>query len=128
VGAPLTVSRSSSAAAAFEPALDDLPTRVYVPQERMTDLLTGTVTFLFTDIESSTELLKRLGKRYGEALHDHRNILRTAVREHGGAEIDTQGDSFLFAFPRADEAVVAAIDGQRALVGPEWTAETHLRV
>jgi class 3 adenylate cyclase/tetratricopeptide (TPR) repeat protein len=94
----------------------------------MTDLLTGTVTFLFTDIESSTELLKRLGTRYGLALHDHRNILRTAVREHGGAEIDTQGDSFLFAFPRADEAVVAAIDGQRALAAHEWPAETHLRV
>jgi class 3 adenylate cyclase/tetratricopeptide (TPR) repeat protein len=94
----------------------------------MTDLLTGTVTFLFTDIESSTELLKRLGKRYGEALRDHRNILRRAVREHGGAEIDTQGDSFLFAFPRADEAVVAAIDGQRALAAHEWPGESRVRV
>ena len=48
----------------------------------MTTLLTGTVTFLFTDIEGSTLLLKRLGKRYGEVLAEHRKILRTAAREH----------------------------------------------
>jgi class 3 adenylate cyclase/tetratricopeptide (TPR) repeat protein len=94
----------------------------------MTDLLTGTVTFLFTDIEGSTRLLKRLGKRYGEALADHRKILRAAVRDHGGEEVDRQGDSFLFAFPRADEAAAAAIDGQRALAAHEWPEGSHLRV
>ena len=81
----------------------------------MTTLLTGTVTFLFTDIEGSTRLLKRLGKRYGEALADHRKILRRAARAHAGEEVDNQGDSFLFAFSRADQAAGAAIDAQRAL-------------
>jgi class 3 adenylate cyclase/tetratricopeptide (TPR) repeat protein len=94
----------------------------------MTDLPTGTVTFLFTDIEGSTQLLKRLGRRYGEALADHRRILRTAVREHGGDEVDRQGDSFLFAFPRADEAAGAAIDGQHGLAAHEWAAGSRLRV
>ncbi len=77
---------------------------------RTTDLPTGTVTFVFTDIEGSTQLLKRLGKSYGDVVADHRKILRTAVRDHGGEELDTQGDSFLFAFPRADEAAAAAIE------------------
>jgi class 3 adenylate cyclase/tetratricopeptide (TPR) repeat protein len=94
----------------------------------MTELLTGTVTFLFTDIEGSTQLLKRLGKTYGEALADHREILRTAVRQHGGDEVDRQGDSFLFAFPRADEAAAAAIEGQRRLEEHKWPAGARLRV
>jgi class 3 adenylate cyclase/tetratricopeptide (TPR) repeat protein len=91
-------------------------------------LPTGTVTFLFTDIEGSTRLLKRLGKAYGGLLADHREILRRAVREHGGEEVDNQGDSFLFAFARADEAVGAAIDGQRALVAHDWPGGGELRV
>jgi class 3 adenylate cyclase/tetratricopeptide (TPR) repeat protein len=91
-------------------------------------LPTGTVTFLFTDIEESTRLLKRLGSRYGEVLADHRAILRAAVREHRGEEVDTQGDSFLFAFWRADEAARAAIDSQRALAAHEWPARTKVRV
>ena len=94
----------------------------------MTELLTGTVTFLFTDIEGSTQLLKRLGKRYGVALADHRKLMRAAVREHGGEEVDRQGDSFLFAFPRAAGAAAAAIDGQRALAAHEWPTGSHLRV
>jgi class 3 adenylate cyclase/tetratricopeptide (TPR) repeat protein len=99
-----------------------------LPQTRMTELLTGTVTFLFTDIEGSTQLLKRLGKTYGEALADHREILRAAAREHGGDEVDRQGDSFLFAFPRADEAAAAAIDGQQRLEAHKWPAGARLRV
>ncbi len=94
----------------------------------MTTLLTGTVTFLFTDIEGSTALLKRLGKTYGEALADHRKILRTAVRDHAGEEVDNQGDSFLFAFSRADQAAGAAIDAQRALAGHQWPAGSKVRV
>ena len=94
----------------------------------MTVLPTGTVTFLFTDIEGSTQLLKRLGKRYGEALADHREILRAVVRAHGGEEVDRQGDSFLFAFQRAEDAAAAAVDGQCALAAHEWPAGSHLRV
>ena len=62
------------------------------------ELPIGTVTFLFTDIEGSTQLLKQLRDRYGETLADHQRILREAFIEHGGHEIDTQGDSFFVAF------------------------------
>src|SRR5882724_67125 len=98
------------------------------PWSVTTALPTGTVTFLFTDIEGSTQLLRRLGRRYGEALADHRTILRAAVHDHGGDEVDRQGDSFLFAFRRADEAAAAALDGQRALAAHEWPAGDRLRV
>ena len=94
----------------------------------MTTLLTGTVTFLFTDIEGSTRLLKGLGKAYGDALAEHRKILRTAAGENGGEEVDNQGDSFLFAFPRADQAAGAAIEGQRALAAHKWPGGSELRV
>ena len=56
----------------------------------MTELLTGTVTFLFTDIEGSTKLLEHLGERYGDALSSHRAILREAARDHGGTESTTR--------------------------------------
>src|SRR6266702_1413466 len=73
-------------------------------RQTMATLPTGTVTFLFTDIEGSTRLLKRLGAEYGEVLAEHRRVLRAAAQDHGGKEVDNQGDSFLFAFRRADEA------------------------
>ncbi len=91
-------------------------------------LPTGTVTFLFTDIEGSTRLLKRLGARYGNVLAEHRRILRAAAQDHAGEEVDNQGDSFLFAFPRADEAAKAAIDAQRALATHEWPDGSDVRV
>jgi class 3 adenylate cyclase/tetratricopeptide (TPR) repeat protein len=95
---------------------------------RAARLPTGTVTFLFTDIEGSTRLLKHLGSSYGDVLAAHRTILREAVRRQRGEEVDTQGDSFLFAFSRADEAARAAIDGQRALADHEWPSGAELRV
>ncbi len=59
------------------------------------DLPTGTVTFLFTDVEGSTRLLHELGThRYAAALAEHRWIVREAFRAHGGVEVDTQGDAF----------------------------------
>jgi class 3 adenylate cyclase len=61
----------------------------------------GTVTFLFTDIDGSTELLRRLREQYGSALSVHRRLVREAVGQHYGVEVDTQGDSFFFAFQRA---------------------------
>jgi predicted ATPase len=73
------------------------------------DLPTGTVTFLFTDVEGSTKLLHELGaKAYAEALAEHRRILREAFRAHSGIEIDTQGDAFFVAFPTAPGALRAA--------------------
>jgi predicted ATPase/class 3 adenylate cyclase len=85
----------------------------------MRDLPTGTVTFLFTDIEGSTKLLEELDDAYADALAAHRKVLRKAFADHGGAEVDTQGDAFFVAFARASDAVAAAAGGQRALVsGP----------
>lgn len=86
----------------------------------MSELPSGTVTFLFTDIEGSTALLKQLGGRYGEALAEHQRILRAAFAAHGGHEVDTQGDSFFVAFRRAKDAIAAAVAGQRDLVAHEW--------
>ena len=82
-------------------------------------LPTGVVTLLFTDIEGSTRLLREVGDAYADALAAHRRIVRGAVAAHGGAEVDTQGDAFFVAFARASDAVGAAVDVQRALAsGP----------
>jgi predicted ATPase/class 3 adenylate cyclase len=73
------------------------------------DLPTGTVTFLFTDVEGSTRLLDELGaEAYGEVLVQHRRVIRDACTSEGGVEVDTQGDAFFFAFPTAPGAVAAA--------------------
>jgi predicted ATPase len=82
----------------------------------MPELPTGTVTFLFTDIEGSTRLLDELGaEAYAEALAGHRRIVRDAIARHGGVEVDTQGDAFFVAFPEASAAVTAAGEAQRGL-------------
>jgi predicted ATPase len=84
------------------------------------DLPSGTVTFLFTDVEGSTKLLHALGDAaYADALGEHRRLLREAFARHGGVEVDTQGDAFFVAFPTATGAIDAADDGIRALApGP----------
>jgi len=82
------------------------------------DLPSGTVTFLFTDVEGSTKLLHELGgERYAGALADHRQILRAAFDAHRGVEVDTQGDAFFVAFPTALGAVRAAEDLRAGLAG-----------
>ena len=83
----------------------------------MPELPSGTVTFLFTDIEGSTGLLHELGDAYADALADHRRVLRDAFERHAGVEVDTQGDAFFVAFPRASDALAAARDAQAALDG-----------
>jgi class 3 adenylate cyclase len=73
------------------------------------DLPTGTVTFLFTDVEGSTRLLHSLGaEAYAKALAEHRRLIREACTAEGGVEVDTQGDAFFFAFPTAPGALAAA--------------------
>ena len=73
------------------------------------ELPTGTVTFLFTDVEGSTRLLHDLGaEAYSEALAEHRRVIREACADEGGVEVDTQGDAFFFAFPTASGALDAA--------------------
>src|SRR4051812_29451247 len=85
----------------------------------MRDLPSGTVTFLFTDIEGSTKLLHELGDAYADALAEHRRVLREVFARHGGVEVDTQGDAFFVAFARATDALAAASEGQAALAaGP----------
>ncbi|MGH2489362.1 MAG: adenylate/guanylate cyclase domain-containing protein [Candidatus Limnocylindria bacterium] len=85
-------------------------------------LPSGTVTFLFTDVEGSTKLLHELGAGpYASALADHRRIIREAVASHGGVEVDTQGDAFFFAFPTAQDAAEAATRFTQVLAaGPIW--------
>ena len=87
----------------------------------MSTLPGGTVTFVFTDIEGSTRLLQELGDEgYGRVSGDHRRLVREAFGARGGTEIDTQGDAFFFSFPRARDAVAAAVDAQRALRDHPW--------
>ena len=94
----------------------------------MAQLPGGTVTFLFTDIEGSTRLLKQLRDEYGELLDDHRRLLRTAFEEAAGHEIDTQGDAFFIAFSRVRDAIAAAVAGQRALAEHAWPQGVEVRV
>jgi len=82
----------------------------------VSDLPTGTVTFLFTDIENSTKLLQDLGpEAYAKALATHRRMLRAAFTRQRGVEVDTQGDAFFVAFPTAPGALRAATDALEAI-------------
>ena len=72
------------------------------------DLPSGTVTFLFTDVAGSTKLLSEHGAAYADLLGAHRVVVRAALSRHAGVEVDTQGDAFFAAFPRASDAVAAA--------------------
>jgi len=102
--------------------------RVYAARH-MTQLPTGTVTFLFTDIEGSTALLKRLGRdRYEHALAEHAEILRSVFADCGGQIVDTQGDSFFVAFPAARDAIEAAVAGQHALGAHDWPDRATVKV
>ena len=69
----------------------------------------GTVTFLFSDIEGSTQLLHRLGDKYAQALEEQRVIIRAAFQQFEGYEIDTAGDAFFVAFSRAQDGMSATI-------------------
>jgi predicted ATPase len=84
----------------------------------MPDLPTGTVTFLFTDVEGSTKLLQELGAGYAQVLERHHSALEKAIQEHGGAVVDTQGDAFFAAFQWTPDALAAAVEAQRVLDVP----------
>ena len=86
----------------------------------------GTVTFLFSDIERSTETGAALGdQRWAEHLVTHRTLLRRAFADHNGVEVGTEGDSFFVAFTRAADAAASAIDAQRAMEAHPWPAESR---
>jgi len=91
-------------------------------------LPSGTVTFLFTDIEGSTALLRELGDRYSDVLGRERSILRETLGSAGGQEIDTQGDAFFFSFTRARDAAAGAVAAQRALLEEDWPDGVSVRV
>ena len=88
----------------------------------------GTITLLFSDIEGSTLLLRRLGDGYAELLARHRKLLRQAFEQHGGHVLESEGDAFFVAFESATEAAAAAAGGQLALAGHEWPAGSEIRV
>ncbi len=96
--------------------------------ETVAELPTGTVTMLFSDIEGSTVLVRRLGERYGEALSAQRTLLRAAFRSFGGRELSTEGDSFFVVFESAIAAVGCCVAGQRALAGHDWPDGATVRV
>jgi class 3 adenylate cyclase len=94
----------------------------------MAELPSGTVTFLFSDIEGSTRLLTRLRSRYAEVLADHQRLLRAAFDEHDGREVHTEGDAFFVAFARASDAIAAAASAQRSLASQRWPEGVEVRV
>jgi class 3 adenylate cyclase len=93
----------------------------------MSALPSGTVTFLFSDIEHSTRLLQRLGDRYADVLTEYRRLLRETFQAWDGHEIDTAGDGFFVAFQRATHAAAAAVVTQRALAVHRWPEEAPVR-
>ncbi|HET9497563.1 MAG TPA: adenylate/guanylate cyclase domain-containing protein, partial [Candidatus Limnocylindria bacterium] len=94
----------------------------------MPTLPTGTVTFLFTDIEGSTRLVESLGEGYVPILERHHAILSEAIAAGDGTEFGTEGDAVFAVFPSAPRAVAAAADAQRALAAEPWPADVRLRV
>ena len=94
----------------------------------MSERPSGTVTFVFTDIEGSTALLDRLGDAYGDALFAHHALLRGVWEAHGGVEVSIEGDAFFVAFSSASRAVAATAAGQAALAKHVWPQGEPVRV
>jgi DNA-binding SARP family transcriptional activator/DNA-binding beta-propeller fold protein YncE len=89
---------------------------------------TGTVTFMFSDVEDPTGLVDSLKDSYAELLEEHSRLVRAAVHEHGGLEIVNEEDAFFIAFRRAREAVEAAIAAQRAVQAAAWPRDANVRI
>ena len=99
-----------------------------VPRRILPAQPSGTVTFLFTDIQGSTRLLDKLGDQYAISLAEHHRILRAAIQKWKGTEMDTQGDAFFVTFTRALDAVQCAAEAQRELAEHTWLLEEPVRV
>ncbi len=95
---------------------------------RNPDLPSGLVTLLLSDIEGSTVLVNDLGDRYGAVLEEVKGVVRTAVADHGGYEVDSRADEFFAAFADADDAVGAAIEVQRAMDAHSWPGDRAVKV
>jgi predicted ATPase/class 3 adenylate cyclase len=94
---------------------------------RVTETPTGTVTFLFTDIEGSTRLAQDLGEAWPPLLERHRQIARGAWAEQRGVEIGTDGDSFFVVFTSAPQATAAAVAVQHGLAAEAWPSGGQIR-
>jgi class 3 adenylate cyclase len=95
----------------------------------MTNLPTGTVAFVFTDIEGSTHLAQTLSaERWTATLARQRELVRAAVAAHDGVEALTEGDGFFLVFARTVDAVAFTVDAQRALAAEPWPADAVVRV
>lgn len=94
----------------------------------VTELPSGTVTFLFTDIADSTPLMRFLGEAYEPLLAQHHAQLRAAIAEHGGTEVKSGGDGLFVAFACATDAVAAAVQAQRSLTAYSWPEDAVFRV
>ncbi len=94
----------------------------------MSDLPTGTLTFLFTDIEGSTRLLRYLGDSYREVIGRHHGILREAIASGDGSEVGTEGDAFFAVFPSPTRALATAVHAQRELSSTHWPENHVVRV
>jgi predicted ATPase/class 3 adenylate cyclase len=92
------------------------------------DLPTGTVTFMFTDIEGSTRLLQSLGDRYPSLLARHHALVRAALEANDGVEANTEGDAFFAVFTSPRSAVAAAAAVQRSLAAEPWLDGGTIRV
>jgi predicted ATPase/serine/threonine protein kinase/DNA-binding CsgD family transcriptional regulator len=103
----------------FVPAFDRAAEREQSPSAQRHPP-TGTVTLLFTDIEEATHLLQQSGDAYGSLLAEYRHVLQASLQEWNGYEVESRGNSFLVAFARATDAVVAAVEVQRALAARFW--------
>jgi predicted ATPase/class 3 adenylate cyclase len=120
---PIGETRVEGSGATYSPAVaqQQLRSRPALP--------TGTVTFLFSDIEGSTRLVAALGAGFTAVLERHQAILREAFEANGGVEVATEGDSFFVVFPSAADAIAGAVAAQRALAAEPWVAEVgDLRV
>jgi predicted ATPase/class 3 adenylate cyclase/DNA-binding CsgD family transcriptional regulator len=96
--------------------------------DRLTEFPSGAVTFLFSDIEGSTRLVKALRERYARVLAEHRQLVRATIAGHGGHEVDTQGDAFFAVFGEPKQAVLCALEVQRSLAAHDWPAGIRVRV
>jgi predicted ATPase/class 3 adenylate cyclase len=94
----------------------------------MADLPTGTVTFLFTDIEGSTNLARTLGARWTAVLETHNALIRAEVEDYRGLVLRTEGDAFFTVFPSAVDAAGASAAAQRSLAGHPWPVDGVIRV
>ena len=113
-----------------DPALDWAPPSSAREEAKPSDQVELSIsTFLLTDIEGSTKLLRRLGEQiYGEVLAAQRSILEQAVTAYGGRAVDSWGDSFFGAFPRAVDGVLAAVEAQRRIRDHDWPENAECKV